>query len=439
MITETMQERDALETRFLGAAMGRAVKTGRPIDVLPVVKAMGGKTNQGLLWAMRKLCSAGEPPIPTLVHDTLVSHGHEDVAAKVSEIVLTADDPEPLAKRITDAHHARLNRESAKDIAEAVKDGDVRTASQELKAVAARNLETEHGLSVKLSEAIRLGLSKYAAEIGEKPIKTGIPAIDEACVLVPGQTLVIGASTNVGKSTLGMSIGMNVSEAGIGFGVVSVEDSIDDFGVKAACALTGIKADDIWQHRLSYEQQEQIGKAFKSVQDRNFQFSFVQDCEIGGVVAAIEHQASLGCKVVFVDYLTAIVVAGGTLSGREAVDSVLNTLIVTARRCKVALILASQLSRPTDRKAGAEPTLFQLRESGAIEQRAQAVVLLWRDDHGQMHGRVGKAKRARAGARFKLMRHERTGLLVQIDEAFSDQDWQQARENAGWGPKKKSW
>lgn len=434
---ETMQERDALETRFLGAAMGRAVKTGKPIDVLPVVKAVGGKRNQGILWAMRKLCSAGEPPIPTLVHDTLVSHGHEDVALGVSEIALTTDDPEPLAKRITDAHHARLNRDSAKEIAEAVKEGDVKTASQQLKEVAARNLEAEHGLSVKLSDAIRLGLSKYAAEIGEKPIKTGIPAIDEACVLVPGQTLVIGAATNIGKSTLGTTIGMNVSEAGIGFGMVSVEDDVTDFGVRAACALTGISPDDIWKCRLSREQQEQIAKAFQKVEERNFQYSFVRDCDVAGVVAAIEHQASLGCRVVFVDYLQAITVAGATLTGRENVDAVLNELIVTARRCKVALILASQVVRPSERKTGQEPTLYWLKESGSIENRAQCVVMLWRDDHGQMFGRIAKAKRAKAGAKFSLTRHEKTGLLVQVDEAFSDADHVQAREAAGWGPKRK--
>jgi len=95
--------------------------------------------------------------------------------------------------------------------------------------------------------------------------------------------------------------------------------------------------------------------------------------------------------------------------------------------------------RPSERKTGQEPTLYWLKESGSIENRAQCVVMLWRDDQGQMHGRIAKAKRSRSGARFRLMRHERTGLLVQVDEAFSDADHVQARENAGWGPKRKGW
>jgi replicative DNA helicase len=77
-------------------------------------------------------------------------------------------------------------------------------------------------------------------------------------------------------------------------------------------------------------------------------------------------------------------------------------------------VLASQLRRP-ERDTVAEPNVTALKESGTIENRAQAIVLLWRgeSDKHLVHAKLAKVKRVASGQKFDLVRNPSTGQLVE--------------------------
>jgi replicative DNA helicase len=149
-------------------------------------------------------------------------------------------------------------------------------------------------------------------------------------------------------------------------------------------------------------------------------FAYVGSRRLEDVLARIEFMVRVrGARVVAVDYLQSIVPRGSFHSRREAIDSVLAELISLCGRLGVALILASQLARPDKGSPYREPNLIDLKESGEIENRAQCVVMLWRDSDepgAVVHGKIAKAKRQPAGARFDLVRDPDTGMLIEKPE-----------------------
>jgi replicative DNA helicase len=126
-----------------------------------------------------------------------------------------------------------------------------------------------------------------------------------------------------------------------------------------------------------------------------------------------------GCRVLLIDYLQAIRHRDVGTSTREKVNDSLATLMAAAAQLGATLVLASQLRRASEGGKYQEPGDGDLKESGDIENSAQAIVLLWRETdeesdprYGCVFGKVAKVKRASAGRRF-WMRRDSYGLLIE--------------------------
>jgi replicative DNA helicase len=148
--------------------------------------------------------------------------------------------------------------------------------------------------------------------------------------------------------------------------------------------------------------------------------SFVSDRSIDGVLSRMEFMVRVrGARLIAVDYLQAIAHRDAP-STRERIDRSLEELIAHAGRLGVPLVLASQLARPDKGNPFREPQLIDLKESGSIENRSAAVVLLWResDRPGEpTRAKVAKVKRRPAGSRFSLVRGS-DGQLAEMETRY---------------------
>ena len=210
---------------------------------------------------------------------------------------------------------------------------------------------------------------------------------------------------------------MSIASRSIPCGIVSVEDPDEDFGAKALGQMTGINPKRMWSGDLSQAEWAKIMAVRGYDMPHPFSFGYVGSRRIDDVLAKIEFMARVrGARVVAVDYLQSIMPRGSFSSRREAIDSILAELISLCGRLGVALILASQLARPDKGNPYREPNLIDLKESGEIENRAQCVVMLWRDSDEpgvDIHAKIAKAKRQPAGARFDLIRDPDSGMLIE--------------------------
>lgn len=253
-----------------------------------------------------------------------------------------------------------------------------------------------------------------------KYVPIGIcPAIDSKVLVGPGDTVVIGAETSVGKSSTSMTCLLRHQSKGIPAGLISVEDPREDWGAKAAGHYAQIDTQPLWagnSPQLIKAMMHRIPDAYDQKQHVH-----IVDVPSGRLHDVIRAMTTLvrahGVRILFVDYLQAISPPSGLDNApvKTQTDHVYRQLQATARMLEVPLVITSQLSRG-DSEHGEEPSIKRLKESGNIENGAQIVILLWCNDKDNLvvSGKAAKLKRVRERPRWH-MRRGHGGILTEID------------------------
>lgn len=199
--------------------------------------------------------------------------------------------------------------------------------------------------------------------------------------LSPGRLIVVAARPQMGKS----AFAQQVAEAVAGYGksalIFSLEMSALDIIERAIARRARIGIDD-FQTRGQFDEatMRAVADAADAVQQLPL---FFHDAmfEIGNIVTAARsearHRSDLGCIVV--DYVQLVEAAGPNRNYQVAAIS--RGLKRLSAELHVPVIALSQLSRGVERKHNKRPTMPDLRDSGALEQDADLVLFLYRDDY----------------------------------------------------------
>lgn len=265
-------------------------------------------------------------------------------------------------------------------------------------------------------------------------MRIGWASVDRVYRLTRGQLMVLGAQTNVGKTSAFATWALHLAQVGgEPVGVISVEDGAEDWGAKWIGEVSGVNPEALWKgtHGMPGDElARSIADAVKA--GVPLHFSEVADRSLDSVLADMAHMKHAhGVKAIFIDYLQAISLPNGAKDMRMGTDRILDALMRQAGVLKVALVLACQLSRPPKEKPYREPTKHDLKESGTLENRAQCIVMLWRGESGEVLGKIEKAKRTSfSTAPFKLSRRAIDGRLHEVSEIDAPHPW---TEGEVWG------
>jgi len=249
-------------------------------------------------------------------------------------------------------------------------------------------------------------------------IETGLPALDEMlCGLRPGSLTVIGARPGRGKSALVVNILTHaVIEQDVPVLMFSLEMALQELAqryltsvgrVSAFAAQHPRKLDDVTYARF----RRQLDAIAAQGHDRRI---FVDDTcgrTVSEIVAITRrtiarHQVGL----VAVDYLQLCEAENGRESRQESVAKISRRLKTLARDCGIPVIALSQLNRTSEDRADQKPRLADLRESGAIEQDADNVLLIHHPDpeHDDAEILVAKARNGPTGPVKVYFRRDQT-------------------------------
>lgn len=380
------------------------------------------------LEAILALHLRGSRVTPMSVRAELERAGHSRLAT--AEALSQFDgcvetDLEPVCLRIRELAHIRHLRLRAADLERALAKHDLPAARGLLSTMSAPDPTLDHGSPVySLGELMDLTQRAITVDGKERQrdARMSLPTLHKFCRLSPGSLTVIGAQTSVGKSTLMLNELLDMATRPTDqtpCGLISVEDPEEDFGAKVVGQLSRVNPAKMWGERLMPEDFRAIAAAREIEREKPSPFFLchVADRRLDTVLARMEFMArARKCRVVGVDYIQAIAHRDGK-DLRERIDRSLEEMISLAGRLGIALVLASQLSRPDKGNPFKEPQLIDLKESGSIENRSQNVILLWRksDKPGECTwGKVAKVKRLPMGVRFKLGRHPDTSKLVEL-------------------------
>ena len=239
-------------------------------------------------------------------------------------------------------------------------------------------------------------------------IPTGFARIDRTVRIERGDYIVIGGRPSSGKTALTLQIMLRMARS-YKVAYYSLETSPDKLMDRLAACYCGLDLGRIKDGQLTDEEWQRVIAAYDRFS--KLQFSLVPAA--GWTAAQISAKTvQLGAQVIFVDYLGLVSAPGKTQY--ERTTEVSKALHILAQRLGVTVVALSQMSR-----SGADdPGMDSLRDSGQVEQDADAVLLLWRKDEltndGARELRICKNKEGRCGLiRMELDGARQTFLEVE--------------------------
>ena len=214
-------------------------------------------------------------------------------------------------------------------------------------------------------------------------VPTGVTELDEVTNgLHPGQMIVIAARPGMGKSTLGLDFLRSCSIKNRMASVVfSLEMSKSEIVMRLLSAEAKIKLTDMRSGRMSDDDWTRLARRMSEISEAPL---YIDDSpnltmmEIRAKARRLKQKSDL--KLIVIDYLQLMTSGKKVESRQQEVSEFSRQLKLLAKELEVPVVAMSQLNRGPEQRTDKKPMLSDLRESGAIEQDADMVILLHRPD-----------------------------------------------------------
>ncbi|WP_301171065.1 replicative DNA helicase [Brevibacillus nitrificans] len=193
--------------------------------------------------------------------------------------------------------------------------------------------------------------------------------------------IILAARPSVGKTAFSLNVAQNVAHAGETVAVFSLEMAASQLVQRMLCAEGMIDAQKLRVGGLEEEDWEKLTKAIGLLGNAPI---FIDDTpgitihEIRAKCRKLKKQKGLG--LILIDYLQ-LIQSKSKANRQEQVSEISKALKNLARELQVPVIALSQLSRGVEQRQDKRPMLSDIRESGSIEQDADIVAFLYRDDY----------------------------------------------------------
>lgn len=196
----------------------------------------------------------------------------------------------------------------------------------------------------------------------------------------PGCVYIVGARPGVGKTVFALQLALKMTQHGaVAFS--SLEMSSHELVIRALAQDLRIDVSRLMRHNLTESDWGKVSERRAKFDQLPLHIDDVSARSISDIRNHVRDVARTGkMSAVVVDYLQLISAPRGTRMDRyEIVTDVSRELKLLAKEFRVPVIALSQLNRASAGRADGKPTITDLRESGAIEQDADVVILLHRD------------------------------------------------------------
>ncbi len=221
---------------------------------------------------------------------------------------------------------------------------------------------------------------------GLRGVPTGYGDLDDALAgMQKSNLLILAARPSVGKSAFALNITQNVAlkyKKSVGF--FSLEMSKEEIVDRLLVVQADIDAWKLKTGKLSEDDFTKLSNAMGELAEASI---YIDDTPALSILEmrtkARRLQVEHGLDLLIVDYLQ--LARSRNLENRvQEVSEISQGLKNLARELKIPVIALSQLSRGIEQRSGKKPQLSDLRESGSIEQDADVVMFLWREDDGNL-------------------------------------------------------
>ncbi|MDD5063559.1 MAG: replicative DNA helicase [Phycisphaerae bacterium] len=216
-------------------------------------------------------------------------------------------------------------------------------------------------------------------------LATGYYALDEmTCGLQEGEMIIIAGRPSMGKTSLALNIAEHIGVIEkMPVAIFSLETGKQQLAERFLCSKSGIDAQRVRKGMLDTEHYEGLVKACGELSEAPIYIddtSSLTPLELRAKARRLKSQRGIRC--IMVDYLQLMHLGTNRVESRQQeITTISRYMKALARELSVPVVMLSQLNRSPEGREGHRPRMSDLRESGSIEQDADVVMLLHREDY----------------------------------------------------------
>ncbi|WP_198265715.1 replicative DNA helicase [sulfur-oxidizing endosymbiont of Gigantopelta aegis] len=200
--------------------------------------------------------------------------------------------------------------------------------------------------------------------------------------LQPADLVIVAGRPSMGKTTFAMNLAENAAiDAGVGVAVFSMEMPAESLTLRMLSSLGRINQTKVRSGQLDEDDWPRLTSAVSILNEAKL---FIDDTpalsptEMRARVRRLKRKHNIG--LIVVDYLQLMQVKGGSENRVNEISEISRGLKALAKEMNVPVIALSQLNRGLEQRPNKRPVMSDLRESGAIEQDADLIVFIYRDE-----------------------------------------------------------
>src|SRR4051812_2577676 len=216
-------------------------------------------------------------------------------------------------------------------------------------------------------------------------ISTGFAELDRMTAgFQRNDLIIVGARPSVGKTAFALNIAANVAtKTNENVAIFSLEMGAEQLVMRMLCSEGNIDAQRLRTGSLTDEDWGKLTMAMGSLSSSGIFIDDTPGVRISDIRSKCRRlQQEHGLGMILIDYLQLILGSGRSGENRQQeVSEISRSLKQLARELKVPVIALSQLSRGVEQRQDKRPMMSDIRESGSIEQDADIVAFLYRDDY----------------------------------------------------------
>lgn len=340
------------------------------------------------------------------IGDKIAEAGGVEYLVELTDTVPSADSAEYYSRIVLDKWRERLLYCYASELATNALNGDESVAEKYAAAdKGLRELVSGHVTveAIDVSETI----DKITFEKHGVFIPTGYYALDSLIYgLGQGDMITIAGRPGMGKTALMLDIALNLAGDGRAVAIFSMEMTATQLQQRMLCVQARVDLGEAIKDQLDETQKEEIDQARQWVHDSG---KIYIDSTPGLTpdqlkAKVIGLQMRKGIEAVFIDYLQLMRPGSKReLSRYESITLISNAIKQVGLMTELPVVVCSQLSRKVEERNNKKPRLSDLRDSGAIEQDSDVVILMYREDYytsgdtGAADLHIAKSRRSDTG------------------------------------------
>jgi len=221
---------------------------------------------------------------------------------------------------------------------------------------------------------------------GVTGVTTGFEELNQMlCGLQKGEMIIVAGRPSMGKTTFALNIAEHIGvDEGLPVVIFSLEMSKHQLVERFLCSYSGVDSQSVRKGMLSTDDMAKLTEAGGKLFEKPIYIDDTPGMTPLMIRAKCRRLKSRqDIQAVFIDYMQLMSLGGRVESRQQEISTISRYLKSLARELEVPVVVLSQLNRGAEGREGHRPKMSDLRESGSIEQDADVIMLLHREDYYQ--------------------------------------------------------